>query len=339
MNVRKTTTLALSVGALAATASAPGLASDADDAAAATCFSTPATIVGTAGNDTINGTSGADVIAALGGNDVVRGLGGNDVVCLGAGRDAVKGGAGDDQFRADATIDGNDTYVGDSGRDSMSYLFRTRAIDVTLDGEGDDGEGTEADNVRPSVENVTGGQASDLLVGSDVTNALFGGDGEDDLRGGLGNDSLSGGNDDDQLIGNAGNDFGFGNSGDDTWLSAAVTDGSDTYEGSVGIDTISYEGRNAGDPVTVRIDNVANDGSSGERDNVRLDVENVIGGSGNDTIAANQFQAERNTLRGGFGNDSLSSTDPTLAGDIVDGGASSDLCFTDDDDTRLNCEF
>ena len=134
------------------------------------------------------------------------------------------------------------------------------------------------------------------------------------------------------MIGNAGNDFLFGNADDDTALAASGADGADFFEGSVGIDTASYVGRRSS--VNVSIDNIANDGSPREGDNIRLDVENVLGGSGNDTLRANQFQAEPNVLSGGPGGDSLSVTDaPHLAGDTVNGGLQNDLCFSDNDDT------
>jgi Ca2+-binding RTX toxin-like protein len=338
MNIRNITVLALSAAAVTATALAPS-SSQADHAVAATCGSLPATIVGDNGPDRIRGTSGPDVIASLGGNDIVFGVGGDDTICLGAGRDSGKGGAGDDEFRAEAA-DGSDSYVGDAGRDLMSYLQRTTSVTVSIDGESDDGATGERDDVQLSVEDVVGSQANDRLVGSDAVNGLFGGNGRDELVGALGNDSLSGGNDDDRLIGNAGDDFGFGNAGNDVWVGAAVDDGSDFFEGSVGIDTASYEFRNAGDRLTVRIDNLANDGSLGEGDNVRLDVENVIGGSANDILAANQFQENPNRLVGGFGNDSLSTTDaPHIIRDVADGGPGSDICFTDADDSRVSCEF
>src|SRR5262245_14186971 len=194
MHLRKTTVLALSAAAVTATALAPG-SSQANQAAAVTCASQPATIVGDNGPDNLNGTPGPDVIASLGGNDVVRGLGGNDTICLGAGRDYGKGGAGDDRLVSDAP-EGSDSYVGDSGRDSMSYLIRTTGVVVTIDGTADDGAAGERDDVQLSVENVTGSQTGDFISGSDSDNALFGGSGNDDLRGGLGNDSISGGNDD-----------------------------------------------------------------------------------------------------------------------------------------------
>ena len=333
-----TTTLAMAAAfVLVGTASGNALP-DPAGVAAVTCNFRQATIVGTNGADNIVGTAGDDVIASLGGNDLVRGQGGNDTICLGTGRDIVKGGAGDDTFASEPTTDGSDNFVGDSGLDRVSYSARTVAVDVSIDTDADDGQAGERDKVLLSVEAVTGSQAGDRLIGSDVDNVLDGGNGPDDLRGSVGDDTLRGGSGNDQLIGNAGDDFMFGNQDNDTALAACCADGADFFEGSTGVDTASYIGR--GTAVTVSIDNIANDGSPGEGDDIRLDVENVQGGSGNDTLRANQFQSGPNRLSGNAGSDSISVTDaPVLAGDIADGGSSNDLCFTDSDDTRISCEF
>src|SRR4029453_20256 len=48
------------------------------------CLGRPATIIGTAGNDTLIGTPGADVIAGLGGEDTISG-GDGAVRCVGGG--------------------------------------------------------------------------------------------------------------------------------------------------------------------------------------------------------------------------------------------------------------
>src|SRR5437763_11816780 len=72
-----------------------------------TCFDSPATIVGTAGNDTIQGTDGADVIVALDGDDAIYGHGGDDKICGGSGRDSIDAGPGNDQI--DGGADGPDT--------------------------------------------------------------------------------------------------------------------------------------------------------------------------------------------------------------------------------------
>ncbi len=66
-------------------------------------------------------------------------------------------------------------------------------------------------------------------------------------------------------------------------------------------------------PIYVGIGTLADDGEAGEKDNVQLDVETVIGGSGNDTIHGG---AANNLLVGNGGNDQLFGNfgDDTLSG-------------------------
>src|SRR2546430_13161574 len=70
---------------------------------------TPATIVGSTGNDTITGTPGRDVIAGLGGDDTIDGGGGDDLICGGDGNDRIAAGAG--AVGANGAV-GGDTEVG-----------------------------------------------------------------------------------------------------------------------------------------------------------------------------------------------------------------------------------
>jgi Ca2+-binding RTX toxin-like protein len=335
----KITLLALTAVASLTLTPAPG-SPLASRSAAADCFSHPATIVGTPGDDRISGTSGADVIAALDGNDIVRGFGGNDMVCLGDGRDSVTGGAGNDQFFAEAAADGNDVFVGDGGQDRVWYYSRSSRVTVTIDGVADDGTGAETDNVGLSVENVTGGGADDLLIGSHGDNALAGHLGDDELRGDLGDDSLDGDRGIDVLVGGYGDDVGYGGADNDRWLAAPVADGADVFEGGSHTDKLSYELRDSDHPVTVRIDDLANDGLPGEGDNVRLDVENVTGTDGKDTITARAYQSRANSLRGGPGADFLDARDfPFAMNDLLIGGTETDICVADDDDATLLCEY
>src|SRR5213075_615176 len=104
----------------------------------------------------------------------------------------------------------------------------------------------EGDAVVPDVENVIGGSGDDTLIGSADANVLSGGFGDDTLDGGAGADVLNGG------------------------------------PGTA--DLADYSGRAAANPVTVTLDGVANDGGSGENDNVGTDVENIDGGAGDDTL-------------------------------------------------------
>ncbi len=303
------------------------------------CLLFPGVILGDDGpNAPLRGTSRSDVIASLGGDDVVLGADANDKICLGPGRDIGKGGPGSDEFITDPVPDGRDDFYGDDGADSVRYLGRSVGVTVTLDGVANDGQAGEQDNVRLSTENVQGTGFADQIVGNDLANVFIGGDGDDDLRGGLGDDDLYGVWGDDLIIGNAGNDHLSGLDGDDRFVTAGSPDGDDEVFGGNGFDTMDYSGRNAGFGVTVVLDNDFNDGSTGEFDNIRTDVEHVIGGAGADNLTAGAYTDEvANRLVGGFGNDTLNSIDG--AWDVVDGGPGLDLCLTDPGDYVINCEL
>lgn len=157
------------------------------------------------------------------------------------------------------------------------------------------------------------------------------------LNGGDGNDLLFGGNGRDRVNGGAGNDQLWGMGGDDLLNGGS---GADRTSGGAGADTATYAGRAAA--VIVRIDGVANDGQAGEGDNVLPDVENLIGGNGNDTLVGS---AANNKIAGGFGNDTIrglgghdkmngeGGNDTIFAADgladTIDGGAGFDVAFRD----------
>src|SRR3954454_6955352 len=108
--------------------------------------------------------------------------------------------------------------------------------------------------------------ASMLIVTNDV---IEGGDGADQLTAGDGNDTLRGGNTADTLKGLAGDDMLDGGAGPDVMY------------GGAGVDRALYGTRTAA--VKVSINNVADDGDatdgSATRDDVRTDVEEVLGGA------------------------------------------------------------
>ncbi|HEX8912878.1 MAG TPA: hypothetical protein VF796_11000, partial [Humisphaera sp.] len=111
---------------------------------------------------------------------------------------------------------------------------------------------------------VNAGAGNDTVsVSNAVTRPVVenGGDGNDTLTGGGGNDTLNGGN---------GNDVERGGGGKDTFV------------GGAGEDTADYSAYTAA--VKVDLDNVADDGATGEGDNVESDVEDIKGGSGADTL-------------------------------------------------------
>ena len=160
----------------------------------------------------------------------------------------------------------------------------------------------------------------DASVAIDTT--IIGGSGNDVLLGGSGDDSLEGDRGNDRLIGRF---------------------GSDVFSGGAGNDSVEYGDRTRQQPVTVSLDGVANDGGTNERDQVGSDIENILGGLGNDTLTGN---SAANILVGNRGADSLSGLggNDTLVGfyasrladgavDTLDGGYGDDILLREPLDT------
>jgi Ca2+-binding RTX toxin-like protein len=120
--------------------------------------------------------------------------------------------------------------------------------------------------------------------------ALSGGDGDDDIR-------LSGSAPSTDLSGGAGDDTLFGAAGHDEFDGGA---GADVFTGGAGIDSVSYRARTTA--VIADIDDVADDGTAGEGDKIRLDIENLFGGSANDSLTGS---SAANRILGRDGNDTL----------------------------------
>jgi len=252
------------------------------------------TVTGGAGNDTLTGGALAETLNGGAGDDTLTGGDGNDI---------LNGNNGDDTFLAGvATADGADVYNGGAGIDVVSYTARTAGVTASIDGIANDGEtsASEGDNVKADVEDLTGGAGGDTLTGSASANTL---------TGGLGDDVLSG------LAGN------------DVFDEGAVTSGADRFIGGTGTDLVDYSLRTVA--LTVTMDGLtADDGLSGELDDVEADVEDLSAGSGADSITGNDLG---NAIDGGAGADSLSggAGNDTLFGgdgiDALDGGAGDDL--------------
>ena len=147
------------------------------------------------------------------------------------------------------------TYVAGSGRDVITYAKASQGVSLTPeDGLANDGRPGGQENIRPDFEGIFGSNFGDTLLGTP---------GPDTMMGFGGRDIIAGGGDDDLFLTSGG-------------------DGADDYHGGPGRDTMDYGGRTQ--PLTVFLDNVADDGEINEHDNVRSNVENVIGGSARDTL-------------------------------------------------------
>jgi len=207
------------------------------------CHGSPATIVGTSGDDRLVGTDGADVIVGRGGNDHIRGLRGHDLVCGGAGADVLVGGRGDDALyggldehvpRAKGrTLVSGDVLDGgpgddlldarvDYGRhpsirqsDTVTYGRSHGAVRVDLAARTARGDGH--DTIVPDQRlEVDGSRYDDDLSGTSHREALLGGLGDDHLTGRGGRDTLVDYAGDDVLAGGAGQDFMISTRGTDT---------------------------------------------------------------------------------------------------------------------------
>ena len=302
---------------------------------------------GTDGNDNLTGTYASDILWGNGGNDVLAAMGGNDLAFGGSGNDLLIGGEGE----------GDDIYVGGEGVDTVKYTSALAGITVDLvEGTAYSTDGNDAaaigTDVLIDIENVIAGNFNDILIGNSFANSLEGGAGDDWLQGGEGVDTLDGGLGSDtadysdkmvdlsvtlngavdaivmvggvaedtirnieNLVGGEGNDTFIGDSADNLFLGGA---GNDTLDGGSGSDMADYSDKTEAVSVTLHgsLDAIVTVGGVAE-DTIR-NIENLIGGSGNDTLIGD---ALANSLSGGYGDDTLQGG---AGNDTLDGGADAD---------------
>lgn len=146
-----------------------------------------------------------------------------------------------------------------------------------------------------------------IISANNLTNTGVGTTGNDILLG------LGGG---DTLTGNAGNDVVDGGSGNDRVI-ATINDGNDIYIGGSGTDTYDLSGTAAAALVSLTT-NTASSAQTGLDTLNRF--ENVIGGTGNDTITDG---VGINAINGGNGNDTFIMTNDNSR-DAIRGGAGID---------------
>ncbi len=245
----------------------------------------PSVIVGTPGDDTLLSTPRDDVIDGGDGNDLIIGREGSDTIYGGKGDDRIIGGDGDDVIYAG---DGDDIVFAGAGND---VVFGGAGDDIIFGDEGDDALFGE-----DGADILHGGSGNDLLAGGAGNDTLNGDDGNDILDGGEGDDKIDGGAGNDTIIGGTGNDIADGGSGDDVFV-AFAGDGDDHYDGGEGTDTYDASSTTA----DLVIDLTAGTATSEDVGTDTLtDIENVIAGSGDDVIVANEAP---NVLVGGPGQD------------------------------------
>jgi Ca2+-binding RTX toxin-like protein len=275
------------------------------------------TINGTAGPDSLDGGVGNDQLNGLAGNDTLHGLGGNDTLNGGDGYDVLYGGDGNDLInvgRGDDARGENDddvlkfvstdngglaTYMNGNAGTDTGILDFSGAVDAISSYTNNNGSGAIAGVNYYEMEKlqITGGSASDLLVG---------GIGDDTISGGAGNDRLIGGLGLSKITGGAGKDFGSLD------ISDAATNRIVTFvSGAV----LNLAGS--------RLSQIEGLGlkTGGGKDRIDVSAETIGSiidtGGGNDTIT---HGAAADSLTGGSGADSISGG----RGDSIDGGSDGD---------------
>lgn len=260
------------------------------------------------------GATGTDVLKIVGSS-------GADTITFGTNGAALN--ADNDQEVTTSTVErwevlaggGDDVISGQGGNGTGSPT----TLRITADGQ----EGNDT---------ISGGDsgAGDTLFDTGLSTAadpdndvLNGFEGPDSLLGGEGNDRLDGGN---------GDDIENGQAGDDTYFQGTLPfNGSDALSSPAlpdpGTDLVDYSGRTLGLTITTG-DGLPNDGTTdvnfvtpgdqSEGDNIDSSIENVKGGSGNDSITG--ADGVDNVINGGPGNDTLNGLGNSTAipGDTVD---------------------
>ena len=165
-------------------------------------------------------------------------------------------------------------------------------------------------------DTIYGQGGDDTILGGRGSDDLFGGGGTDRLTGETGNDEIDGGpGDGDHLDGGAGDDTLDGGPGDGDTVFGGV--GNDRIDGGPGAhDIASYKG--VGGPISADLGSGAVSGAEGER---LRGIEDVLGGSGDDTLSGDAASANR--LDGGPGEDRLIAVG---ADDRAFGGPGGDAC-------------
>jgi Ca2+-binding RTX toxin-like protein len=133
--------------------------------------------VGSSHGDSLAGNADSNDLIGLGGNDTLHGYEGNDRLLGGEGDDRLAGGAGADK------LDGG------NGIDWVRYYDSGSGVTVNL-ATGSASGGTAAGDTFLGIENVSGSDFDDVLIGDAGNNHLYGGDGNDTLIGGAGQDTL-----------------------------------------------------------------------------------------------------------------------------------------------------
>jgi Ca2+-binding RTX toxin-like protein len=275
-------------------------------------------VVGNNGNDVID----AHLLTNY--NATLAGGAGNDLLTGGAGNDSLDGGAGNDTLNGGPA--GNDTLNGGPGNDLVIGNQNSTVITAA-------GDGNDVFDFSGATGNVKFDDSADTSTGD----TIIGGPGNDTLVGGSGNDSILGAAGNDSLVGGPGNDILVGGAGTNTLQGGP---GADTFDesGATAQDWIDYSEATTAVTVILNGNNSILSGDDANGDVIKntpgggVGIENIIGGSGGDTLIGDNNPnfivdqlsktADSTTILGQGGNDTIFSGG---GNNQVSGGQGNDL--------------
>ncbi len=235
--------------------------------------------------ENIYGTNFDDKIVGDFFKNLLSGLDGNDSIDGGNGDDIIHGGDGNDTF---TDWRGNNILIGGNGKDTVSYesffygLLRSPTITINL------ANGIsiiESDSTLPT----TGGSSPEKINYSinqlsEIENAI----------GSNISDSITGDSDSNNILGLGGNDYIVGGLGDDL------------IDGGHGSDVVSYEYLTNQQKISASLLKesviVVDEGGNQLTVDVLVNIENLIGGKGDDSLTGDNGN---NSLNGSNGSDNL----------------------------------
>ena len=335
-------------------------------------------LTGDGGADLLVGGPGADRLTGLGGDDELRGDEGNDLLIGGPNDDHLIGGPGNDDERGEGNNDAFSPAAHTHVQSSTSVAIADRSTTVATLAVSGLPSRIQDVNVRIDVEHPSTHQLSIVLIspagtrdglsryrgnGTPMRGTVFDSEAVTNIRH-AGSRPLEGRfhPDDSMEVFEGQNPNGTwrleivdgSNGGAGTlhmWelqftFASSADDGNDVLSGGSGTrDIIDYAGRSQ--PVTVTMGGGADDGQSGEVDNLGAGgIEDCYGGTGGDritgTVAANDLRGQTGNdtisglngpdqIRGRQGADTISGGDgnDTIQGgpnnDSIDGGAGTDV--------------
>ena len=255
-------------------------------------------------SDTLIGDNNDNTFNGLGGDDVLQGLGGND---------QLNGGADIDTVIYESSPKGVIVNIDES--QSVSNIQGAFDLESTFNitaGKAFDGFG-DIDTLR-NIENITGSNYDDVLIGNALKNTLKGLAGKDLLIGNGGDDILDGGDGIDTV--SYRRSFNSSNIGVSVDLANKIAfdgiDGLDTLNNIENVIGSAYADRIIGDSnANTILGGDGNDIIEGQDGNDRLFGENgndeIFGGAGDDYLVGGTGTGwPSDILNGGVGNDTAS---------------------------------